>query len=78
MWNKIEESSSEDETLGNSFFTNGLFKISNEEKVSFLFIFSGAESLLDFLFSSNYRAPEIPESMQLCKTRKSPSLSIKA
>lgn len=34
MWNKIEESSNEDETLGNSFFTNGLFKISNEEKVN--------------------------------------------
>lgn len=33
MWNRIDESSSEDETLGSSFFTNGLFKISNEEKV---------------------------------------------
>lgn len=33
MWNKFEASSSEDETVGNSFFTVGLFKISNEEKV---------------------------------------------
>lgn len=33
MWNRIEESSTEDETLGSSFFTNGLFKISNDEKV---------------------------------------------
>lgn len=33
MWNKFEESSNEDETLGNSFFTNGLFKISNENEV---------------------------------------------
>lgn len=33
MWNRIEESSTEDETLGSSFFTNGLFKISNDEEV---------------------------------------------
>lgn len=33
MWNKFEASSNEDETLGNSFFTNGLFKISNENQV---------------------------------------------
>lgn len=33
MWNKFEASSNEDETLGNSFFTNGLFKISNENEV---------------------------------------------
>ncbi|XP_070501724.1 kinetochore-associated protein 1 [Chironomus tepperi] len=32
MWNKFDASSNEDETLGNSFFTNGLFKISNENK----------------------------------------------
>lgn len=35
MWNKFEASSSEDETVGNSFFTVGLFKISNEEEVNF-------------------------------------------
>lgn len=33
MWTKLEESANEDETLGNSFYTNGLFKITNEEKV---------------------------------------------
>ncbi|CAG9801568.1 unnamed protein product [Chironomus riparius] len=32
MWNKFEASSNEDETLGDSFFTNGLFKISNENE----------------------------------------------
>lgn len=38
MWNQFEASSAEDETIGNSFSTVGLFKISNEEKVnSFLF-----------------------------------------
>jgi hypothetical protein len=34
MWNKFEASSTDDETLGNSFYTNGLFKISNEVKVT--------------------------------------------
>lgn len=34
MWNRVEASSVEEETLGNSFLTNGLFKISNEEQVS--------------------------------------------
>lgn len=33
MWNKFEPSVNEDETLGNSFYTAGLFKITNEEKV---------------------------------------------
>jgi hypothetical protein len=33
MWNQFEASSNEDETLGGSFFTNGLFKISNEQIV---------------------------------------------
>lgn len=33
MWNIFEASINDDETLGNSFFTNGLFKISNEQKV---------------------------------------------
>lgn len=35
MWNKFEATSNEDETLGSSFFTNGLLKISNEKKVIF-------------------------------------------
>lgn len=35
MWNKFEASSIEDETLGSSFYTNGLFKISNDEEVIF-------------------------------------------
>lgn len=34
MWNKFEASSIEDETLGSSFYTNGLFKISNDEEVN--------------------------------------------
>lgn len=33
MWSQFEASANEDETLGNSFCTVGLFKISNEEKV---------------------------------------------
>lgn len=37
MWNKFEPSSNEDETLGNSFYTAGLFKISNDEQASFFF-----------------------------------------
>lgn len=32
-WNQFELSENEDETLGNSFFTVGLFKVSNNEKV---------------------------------------------
>ena len=38
MWNKFEASSIEDETLGSSFYTNGLFKISNDEEVIFKII----------------------------------------
>ena len=33
MWNKFEASSNEDVTIGDSFFTNGLFKISCENEV---------------------------------------------
>jgi hypothetical protein len=34
MWNKIEASNSEEETLGASFYTNGLFKITNGNEVN--------------------------------------------
>lgn len=38
-WNKFEPSENEDETLGNSFFTVGLFKISNSEQVRRILLF---------------------------------------
>lgn len=40
-WNKFEPSGNDDETMGNSFFTVGLFKISNSEQVrEFLLFYS--------------------------------------
>jgi hypothetical protein len=34
MWNKFEACASDDETIGGQYFTNGIFKISNEEVAS--------------------------------------------
>lgn len=74
MWNKIEESSNEDETLGNSFFTNGLFKISNEEKVNKKYFVSFCAAIQFHPFSEhqksqNQRKPTKQENHSQCRQK---------
>jgi len=66
MWNKFEASCNEDDTLGGSFFTNGIFKIFNEEEVK-KFLFLKKIQKLKFFF--NYRALKILLYIPLLMTR---------
>lgn len=49
MWGNFESCLSEEETVTHAFCTNGLFKISSDEPVSFFFIYA-----LNFFWNKKY------------------------
>lgn len=65
MWNQFEASASEDETLGSSFYSNGLFKIKNEELVSsLLFLFFSGSTGSSFFFLQSLKDPKVKGLLQ--------------